>query len=127
MTFQSILFEKPEDKVTNDTSEAPVFFVDLNLDQIVEAITAGRVEYDLKPFFYRSLGSIDAIRYRHEIMQDLENELLYGHIRSFAQKMRAMREHLVQADKRYYQYQKESWFLDAVKFIATLLTASRMI
>jgi hypothetical protein len=29
--------------------------------------------------------------------------------------MRAMREHLVQADKRYYQYQKESWFLDAVE------------
>ena len=51
MTFQSILFEKPEDRVTNDTPEAPVFFVDLNLDQIIEAITASRAEYNLKPFF----------------------------------------------------------------------------
>jgi DNA mismatch repair protein MutS len=115
MTFQSILFEKPEDRVTNDAPEAPVFFVDLNLDQIVEAITAGRAEYNLKPFFYRSLGNIDAIHYRREIMQHLENGLLYGHIRSFAQRMRAMREDLVQADKRYYQYQKQSWFLDAVE------------
>jgi DNA mismatch repair protein MutS len=115
MTFQSILFEKHEDRVTNDTPEAPVFFVDLNLDQIVKAITAGRAEYNLKPFFYRSLGNIDAIQYRHEIMQDLENDPLYGHMRSFAQRMRAMREGLVQADKRYYQYQKKSWFLDAAE------------
>ena len=115
MTFQSILFERPEDRVTKDTPEAPVFFVDLNLDQIVEAITASRAEYNLKPFFYRSLGDIDAIHYRHEIMQDLENVLLYEHIRSFTQKLRAMREDLVQADKRYYRYQKESWFLDAVE------------
>ena len=115
MIFQSILFEKPEDRVTNETWEAPGYFVDLNLDQIVEAITAGRAEYNLKPFFYRSLSNIDAIHYRHEIMQDLEKELLYRPIRSFAQKMRAMRDDLVQADKRYYQYQKESWFLDAVE------------
>lgn len=61
------------------------------------------------------MGNIDAIHYRHEIMQDLENVLLYEHIRSFIQKLRAMREDLVQADKRYYRYQKESWFLDAVE------------
>src|SRR5258708_6175162 len=29
--------------------------------------------------------------------------------------MRAMGEDFVQADKRYYRYQKESWFLDAVE------------
>jgi hypothetical protein len=101
MTFQSILFERPEDRVTKDAPEAPVFFVDLNLDQIIEAITASRAEYNLKPFFYRSLSNTDAIHYRHEIMQDLQNVLLYEHIRSFTQKMRAMREDLVQADKRY--------------------------
>src|SRR5207244_12865158 len=97
------------------TLAAPVFFVDLNLDQIVDAITIGKAEYNLKPLFYRSLSHIDAIHYRHEVMRDLQDALLNERIRSFAQKLRTMREHLVQADKRYYKYQKESWFLDAVE------------
>jgi len=115
MTFHSVLFERPEDGITTETVEAPVFFVDLNLDQIVDAITAGRDEYNLKPFFYISLNGIDAIRYRHEVMRDLENNVLFEYIKSFAQRMRAMREHLTQADKLRYKYQKESWFLDAVE------------
>jgi len=115
MTFHSILFEKTEDSITKETLEAPVFFVDLNLDQIIDAITARRQEYNLKPFFYTSLNDIEAIKYRHEIMRDLENEILFAHIKSFAQKMRTMREHLAQADKLHYKYQKEGWFLDAVE------------
>ncbi len=115
MTFHSVLFERPEDGITTETVEAPAFFVDLNLDQIVDAITAGRDEYNLKPFFYISLNGIDAIRYRHEVMRDLENNVLFEYIKSFAQRMRAMREHLTQADKLRYKYQKESWFLDAVE------------
>ena len=115
MTFHSILFERTEDSIKKETLEAPVFFVDLNLDQIIDAITAGKQEYNLKPFFYTSLNDIDAIKYRHEIMRDLENQILFENIRSFAQKMRAMREHLAQADKLYYKYQKEARFLDAVE------------
>ncbi len=114
MAFQSILFERTEDSRKKETLEAPDFFVDLNLDQIIDAITAGRQDYHLKPFFYTPLHDIDAITYRHEIMRDLENPMLFEHIQSFAQKMRAMREHLTRADKLYYRYQKESWFLDAV-------------
>src|SRR6266496_1112990 len=115
MTFHSILFERTEDSIKKETLEAPVFFVDLNLDQVIDAVTTGRQEYNLKPFFYTSLKDINAVKYRHEIMQDLENIILFEHINSFAQNMRAMREHLAQADKFYYKYQKERWFLDAVE------------
>ncbi len=115
MTFRSILFGRNGDDANGGTPEAPAYFVDLNLDQIVDAITAGKQEYNLKPFFYTPLQDIDAIEYRHEIMRDLEHPTLAESIKSFAQKMRAAREHLAQADKLYYQYQKERWFLDAVR------------
>ncbi len=67
MVFHSILFERTEDSIKKETLEAPVFFVDLHLDQMIDTITVGRQEYNLKPFFYTSLNDIDAIQYRHEI------------------------------------------------------------
>jgi DNA mismatch repair protein MutS len=115
MTFHSILFARTEDGIKNETLEAPVFFVDLNLDQIIDAITAGRQEYNLKPFFYTSLNDIDAIKYRHEVMQDLENRLLFERVNSFARKMREMREHLVRVQKLYDKEYKQAWFLEAVE------------
>jgi len=112
MTFHSILFE---DGIKKETLEAPVFFADLNLDQIIDAITDSKQEYNLKPFFYTSLKDIPTIKYRQEIMQDLENETLLEHIKSFARKMRVMRRYLALVDKLYYKYHKEGWFLEAVE------------
>lgn len=114
MTF-SILFRRTEDEIRKETPEPPAFFVDLNLDQIIEAVTAGWKEYDLKPFFYTLLRDTDSILYRHEVFRDLEKESLFENIRSFALKMRSMREHLIRAEKLYYKYQKEIWFLNAVE------------
>ena len=115
MILHSILFESTEDSIKKEIPELPVFFVDLHLDQIIDAITVSKQEYNLKPFFYTCLHDIHAIEYRHEIMMDLENNILFENIKSFAQKMSTMREHLTQADKLYYKYQKESWFLGAVE------------
>lgn len=115
MTFHSILFERPENGIQNEPPEAPSFIVDLHLDQIINAITAGKEEYGLKPFYFDHLKDIDAINYRQEIFQDLENCVLMEHINSFAEKMRGMREHLSQSVKLHYNHQKESWFLDAVE------------
>ena len=121
--FQSILFAKPEDSVTEGTVEAPAYFVDLGLDQIIDTITAGSQEYNLKPFFYTPLNDIDAVNYRHEIMQDLDTPLLLAHITLFAQNMCAMREHLHRADKLYYKYEKQRWFLDAVDIYCDTVTS----
>ena len=115
MTFHSILFEIPEDSIKKETLEAPPFFVDLNLDQVIDAITAGKQEYNLKPFFYTSLNDIDTIMYRQEIARDLENETLLDKIKSFALKMSTMRRYLALIDKLYYKNHQEGWFLEAVE------------
>ena len=80
MTFQSILFKSAEDRPPDGALAQPVFFVDLNLDQIVAAITAGKEEYNLAPFFHWPLRDVDAVLYRHEVMRDLEDA---GSIRQY--------------------------------------------
>jgi DNA mismatch repair protein MutS len=114
MTFPSILFERPEDGTNTDTVEAPAFLTDLNLDQIVAAITAGKEEYNLTPFFYLPLHDANGINFRHEVMQDLEDACLLDHTKAFALSMRAVRDHLSQFEKLHYEHQKGRWFLDAV-------------
>lgn len=106
--FTSILGGMPKTQ-----ADAPEFFVDLNLDQIVDAVTAGRAEYDLKPFFHVSLHDADAVRFRHEVFQDLEDTGVFEHIVDFANRMRQMRKQLETAEKLRYRYQKERLFLDA--------------
>jgi hypothetical protein len=64
MVFHSILFERTEDSIRAETLEAPVFFTDLNLDQITDAITAGKQEYNLKPFFGSSGVAGNSTTYR---------------------------------------------------------------
>src|SRR5262249_3527950 len=115
VSFRSILFPNMGDRGGKATAEAPPFFRDLNLDQIVENATAAKAEYDLKPFFYTSLNDLDGIAYRHEVFRDLEDPALLRDVRAFAGKMREMREHLGRVGKLYYRYQKEGWFLDAVE------------
>jgi DNA mismatch repair protein MutS len=112
--FQSILFERSDYLRTAEATEAPEFFPDLNLDQIVEAITAGRDEYNLKPFFYLRLTDLSEISYRHEVMRDLENEALFESITSFSSQMRKVREALAIAAKALYGYESEGWFLEVV-------------
>ena len=114
--FNSILFHPSESAVKNSFPVAtPVFFADLNLDQIASAFTVGKEEYNLKPFFYEPLSTADGIRYRHEILQDLENDELRNRLETFARNMRTMREQFAQIEKLYHKYQKERFFLDVVE------------
>lgn len=109
-----ILFEFEEAERNSDTVPAPDYFGDLNLDKVVDAVTRGKQEYDLKPFFHAPLHSLSAIRYRQQVMRDLETAPVRAAVDAFAQAMRLMREQLELANKMYYQRQKQRWFLDAV-------------
>jgi DNA mismatch repair protein MutS len=112
--FTSILFEREEDRCADDAARAPDFFVDLNCDQIVNTVVAGKDEYDLRQFFYGCLKRVDAIWYRHEVMRDLEHADLHASVSAFATEMRGVREGLRQSKKASYKEQKEAWFLDAI-------------
>jgi len=114
MSFQSILYRQIEPDMRTEHPQAPDFFGDLNLDQIVAAAVSGKDEYDLKPFFYRKLDDVDDILYRHEVMKDLEVADLFDKVVAFATRMQEMRRRLKQAEKLYYSLQKNSWFVDAV-------------
>jgi len=115
MHFHSILFRGPDEPAGWSTRGAPEFFTDLNLDQVEQAITMGRQEYDLAPIFHTPLNDLDEIAYRQEVMRDLEDEGLKGTVTAFSEKMRAMRAHLSQAKKLSYEREKKRWFLGAVE------------
>jgi DNA mismatch repair ATPase MutS len=114
MTFHSILFRNAADSALEHGVSEPEFFGDLNLDQIIAAVTDGKDEYDLKPFFHLPLHDVDDVVFRQEVMRDLECPRLFVDIKAFAESMREMRQYASQAEKLSGEFQKQRWFLDAV-------------
>lgn len=111
--FQSILFPRAAVSSGSEGAPAPEYFHDLNLDQVVHAVTAPYKDYDLAPFFHVPLDDLDAIAYRQEVMRDLETEPMLRAARAFAERMRSVRARLQVAEKAYFRYQKERWHLES--------------
>jgi len=115
MGFQSILFDGFEENQKGDLSEAPAFFRDLKLDQLIHGITADWKEYNLTAFYYISLNDLGTIAYRQEVMRDLEDHSVMQTLKRFSAQLRLMRQNLHQATELNYKHAKERWFLDAIK------------
>jgi len=112
--FQSILFPPSSRAVAGVASQPADVARDVNLDQIVTAITAGYDALDLQPLFYAPLRDPDQIAYRHEVMRDLDTKPVMARIRAFLAAIREVRETLARAAKLYHPRQKDRVFVDAV-------------
>jgi DNA mismatch repair protein MutS len=112
--FRSILFPNGQVLSEIDRQPQPECFVDLNLDQIVAVVTAGRDDYDLKPFYYLPSRAVTEISYRHDIFRDIEYSANARCLRTFATEMCKMRDEISQAQKLYYELQRQRCFLDSV-------------
>jgi DNA mismatch repair protein MutS len=121
--FRSILFGAEEADLS--TAEEPAFFRDLNLDQVVEAVVAGREEYRLKPYFYAPLRDVEGVAYRHEVFGDLESEGVRAAVREFAGGALRVRRYLTLAKRQHYRYEKQRWFLDAAAGYCETVSALR--
>jgi DNA mismatch repair protein MutS len=108
----SMLFERETDR--DPEQESPSYFVDLNIDQIVSGIVAGRDEYDLRTFFNSTLLRADAILYRNDVFLDCDETGIRKALGAFAIAMRTIRQHLSQSEKLHEKLQKEAWLLDAI-------------
>jgi DNA mismatch repair protein MutS len=122
--FCSVLVDRsnPDDPIRPDRPGQPDFFVDLNLDQVVSAVTNGREEYDLASLFATPLRNIEAVRYRHEVVRDLQRPEVREPVDDFAERMRRVRAHLAQADAVRHPLQKQRWFLDATSVYCAAVT-----
>lgn len=125
MAFHSILFESPDDGPPLGLVPEPDFFGDLNLDQIVARVVGGYDEYDLKPFFHTELTSESAVRYRHDVMRDLERDEPSRCVDAFSLAMGKVRACIAQAGHFYYPRQKQWWFLEAASQYCVSVKAFR--
>lgn len=121
VALTSILFTPTVAPDVQLQTTAPDVFGDLNLDQLVDAVVAGRDDYDLTPFFFTPLTSVEEVEFRHAVIGDLRSGQVADVVRAFAHGMKAMRDQLTLASKLRYLHQRERVFLDAVSgYIATV-------
>jgi DNA mismatch repair protein MutS len=131
--FSSLLSAEPAEAAPDKNADYSCAR-DLNLDQIIAAVAGDREEHDLiTAVLLRPLHDAEAVRYRQEVFQDLEDPGLAGAVRGFAGRMSEVRAHLRQLGEMRYRHQREGWLLDAaaiycaaVASLAGQLTSARL-
>lgn len=101
----------------------PDFFSDLNLDRVIDAITASKQEYNLQPIFWTPLRDVQTIRHRQEVFQDLENEPVMQAVKQFAEGMSVMRRYLNMVERLDFDYHRKGWFLEATLVYCSTVAA----
>lgn len=98
--------------------EVPSFFVDLNLNRLIDEFQNRAKGYDIKKFFYIFPDTRKDIRYRREVLADLKKESLYESVRVFTKNMFQARSYFSHSEAVEFQIQKEMWTVNgAVRYL----------
>lgn len=112
--FRSILFasgaERPQ---AVDAALAEQALADLRLDQLFEKLVAGLEHFDLEPLYRERCNDAEAVRYRHEIVAELEREEVAAPVRAFTDVMGTVRERLELGRRLHNARQRQYWLLAA--------------
>ncbi|RPF28029.1 MutS-like protein [Georgenia muralis] len=109
--FRSILFPGGS-RAIRPPKDAD-FIHDLNLDQVIDSVAAGRQEYRIRPFFTLPLHDVATVTYRQEIFRDLSGRAVAGVVELFEGEMRRVRSCLEAARSVHHELQRQWWFLEA--------------
>ena len=105
----SVLY--PSEPEVSPPANSADYFVDLNLDQLSASVFAGREEYDLGGYFRLRLSDPESVRYRQDVLRDLEQPETHEAVLHFAERMRVVRGELHNAAELRYRLQRQMWWL----------------
>ena len=113
MTFVSILGREISEEIPG--RKQPDFFVDLNLDQVVNRIQKCSPDYSVKEYFYAFPTKEDLV-YRQEIYRDMKKTFLYDGFMQFSADMRRSADKELSPTFSGEPLQGACWQLESVYF-----------
>ena len=90
----------------------PVFFVDLNLDQVIACIQSERSDYDIKRYFNRLPEDVTVAKERVKMLRALENKELFSAFLKFSDQMLEARNYAVKYERAGFELQRQRFLLD---------------
>lgn len=100
--------------VPSEAPQEPECFHDLGLDALAAFLFKGKARYNLHEYFRNSIRDVDTIRFRQDVMRDMERGTVSSLFRTFSERFNAVRAALEGIKKMSYAQQRDRLFLDAV-------------
>ncbi len=119
--FYSILFETAEKEIPGQS--CPDFFVDLNLDQIIDIVLEDIDNKEIASYFYTPLSDIETVKYRQGVMKALENSWIRSRIESFMVSYKNILRALHGSTHSRNPHQKSKWLVDSASMYCSGLRA----
>ena len=102
------------------TAECPIFFQDLNLDQIMDQVTEDWGQ-EVRALFYAFPESTSEEAYRRAIYDDVKKEEIYDAFMEFTMGMRIWKQYTERRERVLEELQKEVWYLRETQgYVASL-------